>query len=40
LLIARETLTAEEFAALRPVADKEQARGLAVDIPARLSGGR
>jgi cell division protease FtsH len=37
LLISKETLTAEEFAALRPVADKEQARGPAVDVEAAMA---
>jgi cell division protease FtsH len=37
LLIAKETLTAEEFAALRPVAGKEQARGPAVGVGAAMA---
>jgi cell division protease FtsH len=40
LLIAKETLTADEFAALRPVAEKKQAQGLPVDPPVDFRAAR
>ena len=38
LLIAKETLTADEFAPLRPIADTEQRRGTVVGSRAAQGG--